>query len=93
MAVPVKWHVPHVSGGRKIHVIPPAWNDKYTPYNPTGEPFPIKVRDACSREMPDSDGMKVCSSPVRIAKVIVVGDMSVGKTSLVNRCLEISEMQ
>lgn len=66
---------------RIIDSFPPPYSEFSTPY--TEEDFHVIVRNACL-----SDGNKTVG--LRLSKVIIVGDVSVGKTCLVTRfCHEI----
>src|ERR1700685_4344365 len=58
---------------RSVSVFPLAYDSFNSPYQKTR--FDVLVRDHCERAF---------KSP-RVGKCVVVGDLSVGKTSLVNR--------
>ncbi|CAG0912686.1 unnamed protein product [Notodromas monacha] len=76
---------PKSLSGRKLASIPAPWDPQCTPYCVTAEEFASRTRSLCSVEVETT-----ASHHVRVSKVIVLGDMSVGKTSLVNRfCYEI----
>ncbi|XP_057322336.1 ras-related protein Rab-34-like isoform X2 [Microplitis mediator] len=63
---------PSANEERRITKWPPAYSMSMTPYQESD--FDIRVRRAC---------LSVSSAP-RISKLIVLGDVAVGKTSLVN---------
>lgn len=60
----------------KIDKFPRPFSQDLTPYKQVD--FLPKVKSACYSYLPLMTGMKIC-------KVIVLGDINVGKTSLVNR--------
>jgi hypothetical protein len=77
-------YAPKSRVGRKLSVIPAPHDADCTPYSVSEEEFSQKTRELCSTEV--SNALH-SSHMVRVAKVIILGDMSVGKTSLVNRCV------
>lgn len=63
---------------RVIDSFPPPYHKEVTPYS----------QDNFSDEVLKGYHRKVVSNFQNVCKVIVVGDVSVGKTALVNRCFE-----
>lgn len=64
-----------VPNDRQISNFPKPYKSNATPY----------MRNSFSRSVIDVCRMSPISSSLRISKAIFLGDMSVGKTSLVNR--------
>lgn len=66
-----------VPEGRKIAKFPSPFRKDCSPYN--CENFDLCVEDACSKENFFS------TADLKICKVIILGDLAVGKTCIVNR--------
>lgn len=66
-----------VQEDRKIVTFPEAFLKSCTPYDFDG--FEVSVKNACYNES------FVSTTDLKISKVIVVGDVAVGKTCIVNR--------
>lgn len=61
---------------RQIHKLPPAYLATSTPF--TGSDFRSEVKSACHSN-------RLITSGLKISKVIVLGNVAVGKSCLVNR--------
>lgn len=66
-----------VPENRQIVKFPLPFGKNCTPYSI--EEFESTVKDACSKET------FICATDLKIFKVIVLGDVAVGKTCIVNR--------
>ncbi|XP_052824439.1 ras-related protein Rab-34-like [Octopus bimaculoides] len=67
---------PNAAKDRVISKFPPAFHPDGTPYHQTN--FHPKVKNACLEN-------KTGRVSLRISKAVIVGDISIGKTSMVNR--------
>ncbi|CAI9723983.1 ras-related protein Rab-34-like [Octopus vulgaris] len=67
---------PNAAKDRVISKFPPAFHPDGTPYLQTN--FHPKVKNACSEN-------RTGRVSLRISKAVIVGDISIGKTSMVNR--------
>ncbi|WAR03225.1 RAB34-like protein [Mya arenaria] len=76
MSATRKMMAQNVPSNRVIATFPSAYNVETSPYKKNN--FHPKVKTACSENRTGCVGLKIC-------KAVLVGDVAVGKTSLVNR--------